>query len=162
MTQQVVDDSKAWIGSTVAYAEQERLEQKFTPIMQQIAAWLHKHNYYGRCGADNLEAACKADDGGVSTSLSKVDLNVRSSGSLVLALMKGHFWKERGLAQARSFSLSVEMTRDAFTGAFEDLLLKDKMVVLSWYEDEGFGVRDKQELEMDVSRVKQLAPEIHF
>jgi len=35
-TQQVVDDTKAWVGSTISYTAQGSLEQKFTPIMREI------------------------------------------------------------------------------------------------------------------------------
>jgi hypothetical protein len=43
VTEQVVDSTKAWIGSTISYTAQDSLKQKFTPIMQEIGTWLYKY-----------------------------------------------------------------------------------------------------------------------
>lgn len=170
-TRQVVDSTKAWIGSTISYTLQESLKQKFSPIMREIGSWLHKYDYYGPCGADILETnASKGTDDG-KTTLTIVDLNVRTSGSLVLGLMKGHFSDRRSLPEATSFSVSVEMGRDSFIEAFEDQFRDGRMVIVSWYQDGSSGIsygnvligaQDTQELEEMIGDVKKLAPEIHF
>ena len=171
VTQQVVDFTKAWIGSTVSYTAQDSLKQKFTPVMHEIGTWLHKYGYYGPCGADILETAPNNEDGKGSTALHIVDLNVRTSGSLVLGLMKGHFSDRRGLHEASSFSVNVKMGRESFIGKFEGQFKEGKIVIVSWYEDIDngmsygnvvIGAQDKQELEKQVTKVKELASEIHF
>ena len=171
VTQQVVDSTKAWIGSTVSYKAQDSLKQKFTPIMQKIGTWLQKYGYYGPCGADILETAPSNDDSNGSTTLYIVDLNVRTSGSLVLGLMRGHFSERRGLHEASSFSVTVKMNRESFVKKFEAQFQEGKIVIVSWYEDRDpaisygnvvIGAQDKQELEKQVVKVKEIASEIHF
>ena len=169
VTQQVVDPSKAWIGSTITYPDQDCLETRFTPIMQNIGAWLSKHGYYGPCGADILES--RRGGSNESTQLDIVDLNVRTSGSLVLGLMKGHFSKRRGLHEASSFSINVKMARDAFIRTFESQFREGQMVIASWYEDLTSGVsygnllvgaQDKKLLQEEVARIKEIASEVSF
>ena len=171
VTEQIVDSTKAWIGSTISYNAQDSLKQKFTPIMHEIGNWLHQHDYYGPCGADILEAAPKGENDDTSTTLNIVDLNVRTSGSLVLGLMKGHFLERRDLHEASSFSISMKMARDPFIRNFEDQFQKGQMIIVSWYEDSNSGVsfgnivvgaKDKQALEKEVAKVKELGLEIHF
>ena len=171
VTEQVVDSTKAWIGSKISYQAQGSLKQKFTPIMQEIGTWLYKYGYYGPCGADILEAASKDNDSNGPKTLNIVDLNVRTSGSLVLGLMKGHFSERRGLHEASSFSVNVKMARESFIQNFEGQFQEGKIVIVSWYEDTDSGVsygnvvigaQDKQGLEKEVTKVKELASEIHF
>lgn len=164
VTQQIVD-------STISYTAQDSLKQKFTPIMQDIGTWLYKYGYYGPCGADILESAPEDNDGNGSRTLNIVDLNVRTSGSLVLGLMKGHFSERRGLHEASSFSVNVKMGREHFIKIFECQFQEGKIVIVSWYEDidsgESYGkvvigAQDQQELEKQVAKVKACASEIHF
>lgn len=171
VTQQVVNSKKAWIGSKISYTAQDGLKQKFTPIMHEIGTWLYKYGYYGPCGADILEAASEDDDSNGSTTLKIVDLNVWTSGSLVLGLMKGHFCERRGLHEASSFSVTVKMARESFIKSFESQFQQGKIVIVSWYEDTDSGVsygnvvigaQDKESLENEVVKVKELASEIHF
>ncbi|KAL8906863.1 MAG: hypothetical protein Q9171_006097 [Xanthocarpia ochracea] len=169
VTRQVVDPSKAWIGSTITYTDQDSLETRFTPIMQKIGAWLSKHGYYGPCGADILESRRGRSNG--SPQFDIVDLNVRTSGSLVLGLMKGHFSKRRGLHEASSISINVEMARDAFIRTFESKFREGQMVIASWYEDLTSGVsygnllvgaQDRKSLQEEVARIKEIASEVSF
>lgn len=168
VTQQVVDSNKAWIGSTISYTKQEILRQKFTPIMQNIASWLRQYGYYGPCGADILEVVQTSDE---ATTLLIVDLNVRTSGSLVLSLMKGHFHEQRGLHEATSFSVTVKMTRESFINCFDREFQDGKIVIVSWFEDVESGVsygklviggEDKERLEKRVANVKEVANEVSF
>lgn len=171
VTPQVVDSTKAWFGSTISYTAQDNLKQKFTPIMQEIGAWLCKYGYYGPCGADILEGAPEDNNGNGPTTLSVVDLNVLTSGSLVLALMRGHFSKRRDFHEASSFSVTVKMARETFIKNFEGQFQEGKIVIVSWYEDKDSGVsygsivigaEDKQGLKREVLKVKELGSEIHF
>ena len=171
LTQQVVDSTKAWIGSTISYTEQEGFKKRFTPIMKEIGDWLHRYGYYGPCGADILESAPRTDDSSGLTELNIVDLNVRTSGSLVLGLMSKHFSEERGLHKASSFSITAEMSRDTFISKFERRFHEGHMVIVSWYEDPDSGVSygnvvigapDRKALEDEVAKVKANASEVCF
>ncbi|KAG8528512.1 uncharacterized protein KY384_007430 [Bacidia gigantensis] len=171
VTQQIVDSSKAWIGSRISYSDQAQLKEKFMPIMHSIGAWLHRYSYYGPCGADILEIRSGRDVEANSTTLQIVDLNVRTSGSSVLALMSGHFSKQRGLHEATSFSVTVEVTRMRFIEYFQDRFRSGSWVIVSWYEDEEFGLSygnvligasNVEQLEEEVAKLKDLASEIHF
>lgn len=139
--------------------------------MQKIGIWLYKYGYYGPCGADILETASEDSNRDESTTLNIVDLNVRTSGSLVLGLMRGHFFERRGLHEASSFSVNVKMSRESFIKKFESHFREGKMVIVSWYEDLESGVsfgnvvigaENKQELDNKVTEVKKVATEIHF
>lgn len=171
LTQQVVDATKAWIGSTISYTAQGSLKQKFTPIMRTIGIWLSKYGYYGPCGADILETASGNNNSNGSTTLHIVDLNVRTSGSLVLGLMSHHFSEQRGLHEASSFSLNVNLSRESFVKRFESHFHEGKMVIVSWYQDPDsglsfgnvvIGAQNRQSLESEIKKVKELASEIHF
>ncbi|KAL8826827.1 MAG: hypothetical protein Q9191_003564 [Dirinaria sp. TL-2023a] len=171
LTQQVVDSTKAWIGSTISYTEQESFKKRFTPIMNQIGAWLSGYGYYGPCGADILESAPREGDSSGLTELNIVDLNVRTSGSLVLGLMRTHFSEQRGLHKASSFSITAEMSRDTFMSKFERRFCEGRMVIVSWYEDSESGVSygnvligapDGKTLEDEVAQVKEIAAQVCF
>lgn len=164
-THQDVDDTKAWIGSTISYTAQERLKQRFTPIMLEIGAWLHGFGYYGPCGADILETASTSDEYNGSSTLHIVDLNVRVSGSLVLGPLRKHFSVRRGLHEASTFALDSNLARDQFITKFEEYFREGKIVLVSWYEDKKSGVssgivvigaRNKMELKKQVAKVKSV------
>lgn len=171
LTQQVVESTMAWIGSTISYTEQENFRKRFTPIMKKIGTWLSGYGYYGPCGADILESAPGEEDSGGLTKLDIVDLNVRTSGSLVLGLLSKHFSEQRGLHKASSFSVNAEMSRDAFISKFERQFRQGHIVIVSWYEDPTSGVSygnivigapDGKTLEDEVARVKEVASEVRF
>ncbi|KAL8998185.1 MAG: hypothetical protein Q9188_006156 [Gyalolechia gomerana] len=142
----------------VSYPEQDKLKQKFLPLMEKIGSWLHGHGYFGPCGADILESDESGDDGGAPSSLRIVDLN-------------GHFYGQRQLQEASSFSMTVGMSRDSFIRVFEDKIQQGKIIIISWKEDLDSGIsygslvvgaRDKQALETDIATVKSIASDIHF
>ena len=81
--------------------------------MQEIGTWLHNYGDYTPFGADNPETAPSNDHVNISTTLYSLDLNVRTSGSLVLGLMRGHFSQRRRLYEASSFSITVKMNRES-------------------------------------------------
>ena len=170
VTKQVVDSSKAWIGSTASYQAQEKLKHKFTPVMHTFGAWLQSYGYFGTCEAEILEAAPEKDCDVEAPILNIVDFNVRTSGSLVLGLMKGHSSDRWGLHEASSFSVSVKMTREAFIAHFETQFREGRMVLTPYYEDIESGLsygnviieaEDQEGLERQAARVRYLAPEVH-
>ena len=171
LTQQVVNSTKAWIGSIISYTEQESFKRRFTAIMKDIGAWLSSHGYYGPCGADILESAPSADDSSGLPEMNIVDLNVRTSGSLVLGLMSKHFSEQRGLHKASLFSINAKVSRDTFISKFERRFREGHMVIVSWYEDPTSGVSygnvvigapDRKSLEVEVAKVKKISSEVCF
>ena len=86
--------------------------------------------YYGPCGADILETTATDDQGQEFPRLHIVDLNVPTSGSLVLGLMKGHFSDQRGLHETSSVFLNVKVTRESFISRFEDYFREGKIVIV--------------------------------
>ncbi|KAA6415437.1 MAG: hypothetical protein FRX48_00152 [Lasallia pustulata] len=170
LSEQKLDSSKAWIGSKISYLAQDALQLRFDKIMRDIGAWLHRHNYYGPVGADILETA-PIDGEKSSDNFHIVDLNVRTSGSLVLGLLRGHFSKRRGLHEASSFSVTMKMKREEFVERLAEDLEEGRVVVISWYEDGASGLsyanvvvgaEDTKRLEREIERVKQFAEEITF
>ena len=138
VTEQTVDDAKAWIGSKISYPTQQDYKDKYGLIMRDIGAWLHRYGYYGPCGADILETS--PVDGEEGHSLHIVNLNVRTSGSLVLGLLGGHFSERRGLHEASSFSVMVKMTRENFIENLSPQFQEGRVVIVSWYEDIKSGI----------------------
>ena len=169
VTEQTVDSSKAWIGSKISYGAQDQLRQKFGTIMHEIGAWLHKHGYYGPIGADILETASHDKQG--QGNLSITDLNVRTSGSLSLGLLRGHFSERRSLHEASSFSVNVEMGRTEFIAKLSKQFQEGRIIIVSWFSDTKFkvsfanvivGAEDRPNLEKEIERIKQFTTEIHF
>lgn len=170
LTEQKVDSSKAWIGSRISYTRQDALRSKFEKIMCETGAWLQSHKYYGPVGADILETTSN-DGEEISTNFHIVDLNVRTSGSLVLGLLRGHFSERRGLHEASSFSLTLKTGRREFTEKLGKEFEEGGVVIVSWYEDIASGVsfanvvvgaEDTKRLEDKIEVVKQYGTEIAF
>ncbi|MCJ1235454.1 hypothetical protein MMC14_003422 [Varicellaria rhodocarpa] len=168
VTEQRVDPNNAWIGNKISYLEQDKLRSKFEKIMQEIGAWLHGYGYYGPVGADILETA---PPNGTQGFFHIVDLNVRTSGSLALGLLKGHFSGERGLHEASSFAINVRMGREEFITLMADRYRERRILIVSWYEDKIaeisyahviVGAEDKRRLEKEMELVKEHATEMHF
>ncbi|KAL8926892.1 MAG: hypothetical protein Q9208_002701 [Pyrenodesmia sp. 3 TL-2023] len=166
-TQQIMDsEEKAWLGSKISYLAQEKLKKKFTLIMEEIGAWLHGHGYFGPCGADILEAINSDDPARTSTSMYIVDLNVRTSGSLVLGLLKGHFSVRRNLHEATALSVTTKMTRGSFVRELNDEYRDGRLIIVSWSRDVksnlsyGFvivGALNAEALEREVAKIKRHA-----
>ena len=168
VTEQTIDSNNAWIGNKISYLEQDRLRLKFDKIVREIGMWLHGHGYYGPVGADILETAPAE---GTQGSFHIVDLNVRTSGSLALGLLKGHFSRDRKLHEASSFAINVKMRREEFIEAMADRYQERRILIDSWYEDKVskisyakviVGAEDKECLEKEIEMIKEHATEIHF
>ncbi|KAH6630023.1 hypothetical protein B0J18DRAFT_364158 [Chaetomium sp. MPI-SDFR-AT-0129] len=153
-----------WTGSTISYSRQDALRKRLTPLMERIAAWVASHGYAGPVGADVLEASNRGDGG---EEFFVVDLNVRTTGSMSLPLMRGHF-TSRGLMCASTFSLASAIGRKEFIQKWRELFEAGRMVILSWFEDsedgEGgvvssigdvaLGAEDEKALEETMMKVK--------
>ena len=170
VSEQMTDCSQAWVGSTIDYARQNQLREKFWVIMHEIAGWLHKHDYYGPAGADILENR-SFDESRFEQSRTEfhiVDLNARTTGSLCLPLLRSHF-ESRGLGFASSFSITVDQPRDRFIDQWKTAFQEGRLCILSWYEDqeEGIGVgdvamgaEDEKTLQMQMDSLRQATIEV--
>ncbi|KAG8529615.1 uncharacterized protein KY384_006252 [Bacidia gigantensis] len=179
-----VQDSQAWMANIITYSQQPALEQKTTPLMREIAKWLHGQGYSGPAGADVMETAATQPqpqhinvNGNLAngnllngtltnghhpnTNLSNgtlppnghtnpqpqptpsaqptsyiIDLNIRSTASFSLALLRTHF-TSRGLDCASSFAITTGATRDEFLMTWKEDFEAGRIVVLNWYEEFG-------------------------
>lgn len=163
----------AWIGSSIDYGRQDELERKFGRLVARTAAWLRSKGYVGPAGADVLETTAPVENGGDDDEMRRyhiVDLNVRTSGSLCLPLLRTHF-TSRGLRCASSFSISAQKSREAFIRDFAGDFESGRMCVLSWYQDPesrlsmadvAVGAEDAAGLEKAMKRVRDATDEIIF
>ncbi|KAK1658676.1 solid-state culture-specific ATP-grasp domain-containing protein [Colletotrichum godetiae] len=193
-SEQMTDDDNAWIGSTINYRRQEQLKKKFGLLVKKIATWLQGYGYVGPAGADVLETASSTaypqTDGtrngaanGVTDDIPHatdgksdfpnfhiVDLNIRTSGSMCLPLLRTHF-ATRSLWSASSFSISYDKSRDAFIESFREDFEAGKMCIISWYEDPdtgcsladvAVGAEDVDGLRRAMKRVRDATEEVTF
>lgn len=130
---------KAWSGSTIDYNNQIVLQTRLQNLMEQTAGWLHReHGYCGPVGIDVLETTgdvvADVSQPRGNRALHIVDLNVRTSGSMSLPLLKGHFMR-LGLFKAGLCTVASERGRWDFIKLWEREFLSGSMIVLSWYDD---------------------------
>jgi hypothetical protein len=163
----------SWIGSSIDYDRQDELQRKFGRLVERTAAWLREKGYVGPAGADVLETAEPVENGGGNDELRRyhvVDLNVRTSGSLCLPLLRTHF-TSRGLRCASSFSVSVRKSREGFMRDFREAFEQGRMCVLAWYQDPesrlsigyvAVGAEDEAGLATAMKRVRDATEEIIF
>lgn len=162
VSKQMMEGDTAWIGSVIDYSRQDELQRKFETLIHQVSSWLQSHGYLGPAGADILET----EDG----SYNIVDLNIRTTGSVGLPLLRKHF-TSRGLQFASSFSINAEMSRKDFIEMFADDFKTGALCILSWYEpqDEGssladvaIGGEDEESLMKMMDRVKEVSGNVTF
>lgn len=138
--QLLAHDGKAWSGSTIDYNSQTELQKRMHYLMEQTAQWLHReHGYCGPVGIDVLETAGEACVDAVpqprgTRAMHIVDLNVRTSGSMSLPLLRGHFMR-LGLFRAGLYTIASERGREDFIKQWEKEFLSGSMILLSWYDD---------------------------
>ncbi|UPK99320.1 hypothetical protein LCI18_010255 [Fusarium solani-melongenae] len=162
VSEQIIEGDTAWVGSIIDYRQQNELRVKFSSLVVQISEWLQSCGYLGPAGADVLEDA----DG----TLYVVDLNVRTTGSCSLPLLRTHF-TSRGLDCASSFAVDVEKRRDEFINMFLSEFQQGRMCILSWYEDEMsgcslghlvVGAQDEVSLKELTDRVRETCGHVIF
>ena len=170
VSEQQINSSNAWIGSTIDYTQQPTLQEKFTPIMNEIAKWLHSYGYFGPVGADILETRPTNGETNPMANMHIVDLNVRTTGSMCLPLLKTHFTKG-GFNHSSSFSITVHSTRDEFIEQWATEFESGRICILSWYHDREAGVsladvavggEDNERLQEEMEKVREQADEVTF
>ena len=162
-SEQMIDRERtAWIGSSISYTHQTELEQKFSSVVSKTASWLHRHGYSGPAGIDILETK--------EGSYEIVDLNVRTSGSLNLPLMRKHF-TSRGMHCASSLSITVADSREEFCEHWRTEIESGQLCILAWYEDGGagksfgdvvVGAKDDESLVDMLAKVRKASDQVTF
>ncbi|KAK0669251.1 hypothetical protein QBC41DRAFT_320207 [Cercophora samala] len=172
-SEQMIDGNNAWVGSTIVYSRQKALHEKFRGLISRTAEFVARHGYVGPVGIDVLETRTEGETethDGERTKFHVVDLNVRTSGSLALPLLKGHF-TGRGLDCASSFGITVKGGREEFVRRWQHEFEEGRMFVLSWYEDreEGesiadvvVGAEDEEGLGRMIEGVREGSEEVVF
>lgn len=169
----LASDGKAWAGSIISYKSQKMLQAKLSSLMEETAQWLSKeHDYCGPVGMDVLESkvASHANGSEKETALFIVDLNVRTSGSMSLPLLKGHF-TSRGLYCAGMCTITTRQSRRTFIDQWRSEFSSGSMIILSWYEDVSSkvsvgcvitGAEDEVRLEEKIEVLKASTDEVTF
>lgn len=171
VTEQILSEGKAWIGSMIDYSRQDTLQTKFRNLVKDMTSWLCGHKYVGPVGVDVLETATSAQY--PQTQLSSfhvLDLNARTSGQLCLPLLRTHF-TNRGLNNVSSFFIRVWKTREAFIREFYEDFETGRICMLSRYEDPKsdlslgnvvIGAEDLGSLEEGMRRIRAVSEEVSF
>lgn len=108
--------------TALIWNDQDRLENKFRATLNDIGKVLHAERYYGPCGADIMET----EDGTQYV----IDLNVRSTCSMVLGLFGGHC-KKRGFKICMIFEcLLLSLSRDDLEAKFEKEFEEGRVILL--------------------------------
>ncbi|KAL6722309.1 hypothetical protein ACLMJK_001416 [Lecanora helva] len=126
VAQEMTVKERVWVGDTITYSQQSKLEGRLGPTMRQVSAFLHSKGYYGPVALDVLE-----DKAGVQW---VVDLNVRTGGSYILGTLKKHF-VDNGLDHASLLLLmNVKIDRRALVERFFLEFQKGNVIIVAWYE----------------------------
>ncbi|EJD36095.1 hypothetical protein AURDEDRAFT_92825 [Auricularia subglabra TFB-10046 SS5] len=130
-TEQQMDQGR-WVGGSISYTAQPSLQKRVQRTVDDIARFLWSRGYYGPVGADVLE-----DSKGNQWI---VDLNVRTPSSLVLAVLRTHFWVQRNMDLSRVMpDLRPTVDRDEFVRGLEDEFRAGAVIVIAWVENEQSG-----------------------
>ena len=107
----------------IRYPEQEKMEKRFRQTLDKMGKPLARTGYYGAAGADVME------DGAGNKCV--IDLNVRTSLSHVLYLLKGHLHNERGYGVALIYEcLVLTVSRDEFEKRMVAELHEAKVIII--------------------------------
>ena len=169
VSEQLLDSKSSWIGSTMDYGRQEKLEKKFSPLLGEDRIWLHETaGYFGAVGADVIGGGSGVRS--ERTQLMVVDLNVRIPGSICLCLMRGHF-ESRGLHFSGTFSITTKSTRDQFVEGQREDFESGRLCIHSWCEDKNtevstayvaLGGETRERLEEEAKKIRDVTGEVTF
>ena len=128
--EQFLDEEGIYRGSILDYQRQDELEAQYRATIDQIAAHVYKHGYYGPMGGDIM-----TDSDGKQC---VIDLNVRLTGDYMMGPMRGHFFERRGLGFSYLITpLVVLGNRDQFEERFAQELLDGRIIVVGWARGKG-------------------------
>ena len=122
-TTQFFADGGKWVGGSICYPDQPRLEREYSATIDRITKHLHDKGYYGAVGADVV-----TDPSGHHLI---VDLNVRVSGSYSLGCLKNYFGA-RGLSYAGLDSFQVHCSQSHFRRHFAERMKDGSLILNAW------------------------------
>ncbi|KAL8764118.1 MAG: hypothetical protein Q9184_000260 [Pyrenodesmia sp. 2 TL-2023] len=123
--EQFLDEEGIYRGSILDYARQSEFETQHRVIIDQIAAYVHKHGFYGPMGADIMTDH--------DNNQKIVDLNVRLTGDYMMGPLRGHFFDRRGLGFSYLITpLVILGDRDQFEEKFARELVDGHIIVVGW------------------------------
>ncbi|KAI4170272.1 MAG: hypothetical protein LQ346_008879 [Caloplaca aetnensis] len=123
--EQFLDEEGIYRGSILDYQRQEEFEAQHRLTIDQIAAHVHKHGFYGPMGADIM-----TDQTGKQKI---VDLNVRLTGDYMMGPLRGHFYDRRGLGFSYLITpLVILGDRNQFEAKFARELMDGHIIVVGW------------------------------
>lgn len=108
--------------TALTLSQQDELEKKFKDTLKDIGKVLHDEGYFGPCGADIMET----EDGTQYV----IDLNVRTSTSMVLGCLKGHCADRKFDACAVYECLLLSLSREDVEKVFEKELEEGRLLLL--------------------------------
>ena len=96
-----------------------------------------------------------------------IDLNVRMTGSLTLAFLRGHFSERRGLHEASiTQRFRFKHKRDDFRKLFAPEIAEGKLIIVAWFYDTRselswgnmiVGAENERLLKMLTEKIKSIA-----
>ena len=108
--------------TALTWTHQDKLKQKYKTTLESIGRVLHDEGYYGPAGADIMETA----DGTQYV----IDLNVRTSTSLILGILRGHC-EQRGFNASAVFEcLLLGICREELEKRFEKEFEEGRIILL--------------------------------
>ncbi|CRG82671.1 hypothetical protein PISL3812_00015 [Talaromyces islandicus] len=128
--EQRFDEYHHWIGGTISYKQQRRLENFYSNTMKKVAGFLHRKGYYGPAGVDII-----TDKGGNNYI---IDLNVRITGTYHLGLLGGHF-VQRGIFEATMITSYFPCLRTTFEEIFAKEIQNGRIIITGWVHDKSTG-----------------------
>jgi len=161
---QKMSESNAWLGARIRYWDQDKLKHRLWRTICQISNLLRGKGYYGPAGADIIPEDARKRS---SPRPWIIDLDVRMTGSLSLAFLRGHFSDRRGLDEACvTQRFKFRLNRNAFCTIFAAEIQAGRMVIVAWFDDMAstfswgtlaLGGEDSMGLDCLMGRVKALA-----
>ena len=108
--------------TALTWSDQEKLEKKYAATLGKIGQVLYKEGYYGPAGADIMETE--------DSTQYVIDLNVRTSTSMILGLLKGHCGKRHFDACLVFECLVLGVSRDRLEEEFKAEFEQGRIILL--------------------------------
>ncbi|KAF4587913.1 ATP-grasp domain-containing protein [Ophiocordyceps camponoti-floridani] len=122
---QEIGPQGSYSGGHIDYSQQPRLKDEYTPIANQVAAYMHRLGYHGPIGFDAMT--------GPQGEHLVIDMNARVTGSFALGLLKGFFRTARGFNNVSvMIQMSLIIGLDEFRSRFSDEIDEGRLVIGGW------------------------------
>lgn len=127
---QLIDSKGHWDGCHIDFTRQECLKAKYSPVVEELAVYMHKLGYYGPLGIDVMTSATGEQ--------LIIDLNTRPTGSHPLGYLTNYFYRHRGLNHAAIlFPVFISLSMDDFQNEFGNELQAGRIIIAGWSHEPG-------------------------